>query len=190
MDLFLFNRILQGMIKTPFTSQEFLRFTISDDLVTTYEQSWQLDQVQVGISIYDGKDIDKEYNDWNTSNKSLREDLLRSYQPHFEQHILSMEQFKALFPEDPKQRVCHYTHLSDHDFDELRKKGGIKTKNGRGRYMEIDRLNSNKEYFFNNIVLCCYWANNAKMDEFTEPEFSSSVGPAMEAVFRKRMNSA
>lgn len=177
------------MIATPFTSRDFLDFQITDELVANYEQSWQLDRVQVGNRTYDGKSIDKEYSEWNTANTLTRADLFKSYQSHFERYVLTMIQFKELFPEDSKRRVCHYTHLSDYDFEELRKQGGIKTKNARGRYMEIDRLNSNKEYFYKNIVLCCYWANNAKTDEFTYPEFMTCVGPAMEAVFRKRLNS-
>ena len=38
--------------------------------------------------------------------------------------------------------------------------------------MEIDRIKANHEYLKDNVVLACYWCNNAKSDEFSEPEFT------------------
>lgn len=177
------------MIRDQFTREDFLAFQASDELITYYEQSWQSDQLIVNEALHDPKEIDQEYKEWNTNNELFKNELLASYEPYFQKSVLPLDQFKELFPNDPKLRVCHYTNLSDYYFEELRKKGGIKTKNARGRYMEIDRLNSNKEYFRNNIVLCCYWANNAKTDEFTEPEFLKSVGPALGEIFRARIKS-
>lgn len=189
LELFLFDLILTQKIDVPFTAEEFLAFQASDKLVTKYELSWQVDSFKVEDRTFLMIEVDKKYQEWNSRNRELKASLFKSYRTHFKKSVLSIEKFKKVFVEDPKKRICHYTHLSDYDFQELRKAGGIKTKNARGRFMEIDRLNSNKEYSDDNIVLCCYWANNAKTDEFTYPEFFTFVGPAMEKVFRERLNS-
>lgn len=52
--------------------------------------------------------------------------------------------------------------------------------------MEVDRLRANEGYIDNNIVLCCYWCNNAKTDEFTADEFKP-IGLAIGEVFKNRL---
>jgi hypothetical protein len=188
MELFLFESLLRSRIENSLNDSEFLAFRPSDELVAKLELAWQSDEIEFGGNKLFTKDIDAAILDWLGRNESTSKNLFGAYQSHFEEFVLSFDQFKDVFPEDPKRRICHYTHLSDYDFEILRRQGGIKTKNARGRYMEIDRLNSNREYYRDNIVLCCYWANNAKTDEFTYPEFLSYVGPAMEVVFKKRLD--
>lgn len=187
LELFLFDLIIKEQISYPVKESDFIQFQVSDWLVLVYEQSWQTDEIVINNKIQITSGIDKKYKEWGNSNEVTKKSLFKAYESHFEKTVLSFDQFKEVFPEDPKMRICHYTNLSDFDFQELRRKQGLKTKNARGRYMEIDRLNSNKEYFYDNIVLCCYWANNAKTDEFTYPEFKNLVGPAMEKVFRERL---
>ncbi len=186
LELFLFDATLRGATNQ-FEVTEFLSFRPSDQLIARLEEAWQKDEIQVDGNIFSTKTIDTIILNWLASNRAMSDNWLLSYHEYFELSVLSFEQFKQVFPEDSRKRICHYTGLSDFDFEQLRKRAGIKTKNARGRYMEIDRLNSNKEYSADNIVLCCYWANNAKTDEFTYPEFLQYVGPAMEKVFRERI---
>lgn len=180
LELFLFDRILNSRVQEGINTEDFLAFRAPDELVAKYERAGQMNRDEA-------RHIDTAYEDWESANTQTRRELLKAYEPHFEMEILTIVQFKKVFLEGPNNRKCHYTKLTEHEFNLLREKGEVKTKNSRGRYMEIDRLNSNKEYLVGNIVLCCYWANNAKTDEFTEPEFLSSVGPAMAEVFRKRL---
>jgi len=60
-------------------------------------------------------------------------------------------------------------------------------KSERGWNLEIDRKNSNYEYTKDNCVMCCYWCNNAKTDEFTYPEFKE-IGLAFKQVWDKRLS--
>ena len=45
---------------------------------------------------------------------------------------------------------------------------------------------ANKEYTEANSVLCCYWCNNAKTDEYSEKEFIP-VGQQMRLLWNKRL---
>lgn len=52
--------------------------------------------------------------------------------------------------------------------------------------MEIDKIESDKEYAKCNIVLSCYWCNNAKTDEFSLDEFKS-IAKGINAAWNKRL---
>lgn len=188
LELFLFESVLETRLQTRISIEHFLSFKPSDSLIDRLEEAWQKEEIQVEASAVYTSFIDSSIVDWLSKNESLTKNLLGQYEKLFGESVLTFGQFTQVFPEDPRKRICHYTGLSDFDFEEMRKNGKIKTKNARGRFMEIDRLNSNREYYMDNIVLCCYWANNAKTDEFTYPEFVQYVGPAMEKVFRERMS--
>ena len=68
--------------------------------------------------------------------------------------------------------------------------GQIITKRlySRGRTLEIDRINPNDDYNMNNIVLCCYWCNNAKTDEFSYEDFIE-IGKEIRKIWEKRLKS-
>ena len=84
---------------------------------------------------------------------------------------------------------CHYCGINEEDLSKLRKQGQIFTKRlpTRGRKLEIDRKDPNLPYdVFSNLVLCCYWCNNAKTDEYTELEFKS-IGKVIGSIWKKRL---
>ena len=64
---------------------------------------------------------------------------------------------------------------SDRLLDEKLKENGISeyglTIRERGRKLEVDQINPKKGYTENNILLTCYWCNNAKTDTFFVSEF-------------------
>jgi len=47
------------------------------------------------------------------------------------------------------------------------------TKRARGYKLEVDQIIPDKGYIEGNIILCCYWCNNAKTDTFTVKEFKN-----------------
>ncbi len=187
LELYLFNRCYYEY-DLDFSEDDFILFEIDDHLVELYERSWSLDNddkfsVNQKLSI---EEIDDRIHVWNKANANKKKKLLIAYQQRFHS-VLSMEELKEVYPENDSDRVCFYTELSDQDISRFRAAGQIKTKVSRGRIMEIDRLNSNKEYSKANIVLACYWANNAKTDEFTVDEFKNEIGPGIREVFQKRV---
>jgi 5-methylcytosine-specific restriction endonuclease McrA len=58
----------------------------------------------------------------------------------------------------------------------------------RGKKLEFDRKISDASYDdLNNIVLACYWCNNAKTDTFTHEEFKE-VGKVFANIWKNRFN--
>ena len=113
------------------------------------------------------KEIDEMFKIWLAENKT---------KPFKDIYILSFmkkEFFVKFYGNDSDHRSCHYCGISEKQIQQLIDKDEIKTKRlaTRGRTMEIDRIRPNDDYDDANIVFCCYWCNNAKTDEFTEPEF-------------------
>lgn len=184
LELFLFDQCLKQQGLENISRAAFISFKISDELVVDYERSWQ---VKTGtISGVDVDKIDEAIVGWNEKNKSLKEILYEEYKSNFDS-VLTLYSFASIYPENRSMRKCVYCNITEGQVDQLRANNKIHTKNARGKHLEIDRLNSNKEYEKENIVLACYWCNNAKMDEFTYDEFKLTIGPAMDELWSKRM---
>ncbi len=68
---------------------------------------------------------------------------------------------------------CEYCETFLKDIRSLININKIRNKRSdtRGYCLELDRKDPNYEYFKDNVVLSCYWCNNAKTDEFTYKEF-------------------
>ena len=187
LELFLFSLSYKEELLN-FTFDDFRKFSIEDSLVSKYETSWNLSgedhfSVNNRVTI---EEIDDGIKKWEIQNSEFKNELLNDYKKHFD-GVLGYDELVELFPENPNDRVCYYTGLSDSDLESLRHRKLIYTKRARGRIMEIDRINSNREYSKDNIVLACYWANNAKTDEFTIEEFTDEIGPGIRKIFQNRM---
>ena len=66
-----------------------------------------------------------------------------------------------------EEKKCYYCNLSEDDLDSLNNQYGHINKRypKRGKVLEIDRKISSVSYLnINNLVLSCYWCNNAKTD--------------------------
>lgn len=76
---------------------------------------------------------------------------------------------------DKYSRACEYCKVTEEKINTLIKNKLIYTKRNyaRGRSMEVDKRDPAKPYVLSNLVMSCYWCNNAKTDEFTEEEFKS-----------------
>jgi len=157
--------------------------------VILYEKAWQLPEEDRLIEggpqmLY----IDELIQNWHEQNKKLEDLLLKEYKALFYTDYFPYSEFIKLFDQDPFNRKCHYCGITDQDIELLRNKGKINTKQFRGYCMEIDRINSNHEYRPENVVLACYWCNNAKSDEFTSAEFIDHIGPGIGNVWQERKN--
>ena len=84
-------------------------------------------------------------------------------------------------------RKCHYCGLTEQEMSTLWEKYPNLTKRGRGRKLEIERLQPNLDYRnLTNLVFCCYWCNNAKTDTFTSDEFSE-IGKVINKIWQDRL---
>lgn len=96
---------------------------------------------------------------------------IKEWESYYVQNI-----FPDLFPFDnfqhlTSQQACYYCGITPNEINKLADLGRLYKKKDRGWNLEIDRLDSNREYSPENCVMCCYWCNNAKTDEFTSEEF-------------------
>jgi hypothetical protein len=68
---------------------------------------------------------------------------------------------------------CHYCKVTQAELDIINNPETIvNSRPRRGKTFEIDQRNSKGGYSnLKNLVLSCYWCNNAKTDTFTEDEF-------------------
>lgn len=99
----------------------------------------------------------------------------------------SFLKFKGWFDKVPKE--CHYCKITESEIAQLTKILGHQlTKRKRGRKLEIDRKQPNESYsIIKNLVLSCYWCNNAKTDTFSEEEFKF-IGEAIGKVWKNRLS--
>lgn len=127
------------------------------------------------------KDIAKELNveekqlsKWWEETKSERKEINKIRQ------LWTRKKFSKLqFPEfynwyNALGKKCYYCGITEENIKRLIDNKLIETKRlkTRGRRLELERIKPNESYDnTDNLVLCCYWCNNAKTDEFTEEEF-------------------
>jgi hypothetical protein len=187
LELFLFSRCHRARQIGNFEFSDIKWFEVTDVLVDDYLRAWNLDEFE---RLNDGgltmKEIDEAIELWTINNASLKAELFEKYRLNFITDFFPFPDFEKIYDRDPEKRICHYCHINDKEIELLDAKSQIKTKRPRGYMMEIDRIKANYEYSKENIVLACYWCNNAKSDEFSEPEFLYHIGPGIEKVWELR----
>jgi 5-methylcytosine-specific restriction endonuclease McrA len=187
LDLFFFEMavknedIYEGLINI----ERFRNFRISKEIKELYiNVYWQIDDVNSIIyNDFTAKDIYYKIKDWSISYKtqvlSLKQDYIKNSFPT----IFPMDSFEELC----KGTSCYYCKITKEKIDELiQKKRLFKKHITRGWTLEIDRKRPNEEYTPENSVLCCYWCNNAKTDEFCDREFLI-IGTAIEQIWNARL---
>jgi hypothetical protein len=108
--------------------------------------------------------------------------------------VWTIKKFTPLFEDfynwhNALERKCHYCDITEAEISELLNSSRLATKriSTRGRKLEFDRKEPNLSYDnLDNIVLCCYWCNNAKTETFTHSEFIE-VGKAIRNIWKQRM---
>lgn len=86
-------------------------------------------------------------------------------------------------------KKCFYCGITEQEIKLLIDNNWLTTKRlkTRGRKLELDRKQSELPYSnLENLVLSCYWCNNAKTDTFTHEEFLE-VGRIIGDIWKKRM---
>ena len=103
--------------------------------------------------------------------------------------IISGEQLYSIYQWWISQtKECHYCKIKETELEELRNIPGHINKRypKRGKSLEIDRKKSDLPYTnVSNLVLACYWCNNAKTDTFTESEFLK-IGKVIQEIWNDR----
>ncbi len=85
-----------------------------------------------------------------------------------------------------QEKVCHYCGIKESESQEIVLTGILKSKRfpqkgklgrgqSRGVWLEIDRLEPNKDYSINNCVLSCYFCNNDKSDVFHGDDYKKFI---------------
>jgi hypothetical protein len=165
-----------------FSVEEFTRFEIQDNLVKEYTAVYWQQKVNYLIR---GKKIESIHNEIQTlkKNKAVIENCKSYYLKEIFPKVFSKEEYDGMTSDE--SAPCFYCGINKHRINRLANSQKLYKKNLRGWNMEIDRFNSNYEYNPGNCVLCCYWCNNAKTDEFTKDEFKI-IGAAIAEVWKSR----
>ena len=108
------------------------------------------------------------------------------YNRNYQKNIMPFNSFTKIW--DIKERACAYCGVNETQIKELIDNNKIKTKRvySRGKTMEIDKKEADGEYETKNIVLSCYWCNNAKTDEFDIDDFEE-IAKGINKVWSKRL---
>lgn len=182
--LFLFDTFLKGEIenKGPNNYQSFFP---NELLIKKYSLTRQLPkesdripdtQIEVG-------QFDKALKKWLTENKNFTNEYKNIFQ---RKRFISLNEFKEFYQEK-KNPSCFYCGITEDVIEKLITEQKINTKRLliRGRTLEVDKKDPKGKYEKDNMVLCCYWCNNAKTDEFTHEEFIN-VGNEIREIWKKR----
>jgi hypothetical protein len=180
MNLFIYDLAIQN--KTEFTLDDFNSYKISTDRVGEYTTVyWQKDRTHPITSQRTIDDIYHAMVDIRNRNEPMIKECEKYYVEHYFPTIFSEEKLKEFDLQDS----CGYCGITKKDIQTLREYKGLRKKHERGWNLELDRLDSNFEYKPDNCVMCCYWCNNAKTDEFTATEFKA-IGEVMHQIWQER----
>ncbi len=193
------------------TFEDKLRFILYENLIIKKVENLLIDENILVINNNTIKKFKDDYKDmadvrernekidqWINKNKSKVGELKNLYKEEFKKN-LKLEQFKEFYGQDNDKRQCEYCKITESQISELIQNERIVTKRiySRGRKMEVDRKepnglytlserNKNGKFLNSNIVLSCYWCNNAKTDEFSYEEFKK-VGKVFEQIWKERL---
>jgi len=182
LDLFLFKTSLNKAYPVDFSN--FPTFVIDDSLIKEYTTIYWQESVE--HEIRDGKTINDIYFEikvWKEEYKKEISSIRKDYVDNQFKSIYPPEKFDELL----KENHCHYCGITIERVKELALKRKLFKKSSRGWSLEIDRIDSNKEYRHENCVMACYWCNNAKTDEFNKEEFKR-IGETIGEIWNERLD--
>jgi len=182
-ELYLIKCYLDDKSLKNVSSENFKTFNYNDSEIHRCIKAFQVGK---GQDIFENEavsNLDNVITEWFKVNELI------NYKNFFlHKRIINKDEFIAFYGDDEKNRKCEYCDISEQEINLLLDQGLIYTKRlrTRGLSMEIDRIEPNKGYVEGNIVLCCYWCNNAKTDEFSAKEFKP-IGELIGKTLRKRL---
>lgn len=199
LEIFIFNASLNEEItdigKLKF--EDFKNFDLSKnaDIVDKYTYSWQLNNTDD----FCGKIVDKIDNDFDNYFQKKYNEFYDEYKKNF---YLSENQLEEILEkgrckdENDHSLQCHYCGITKNIIDRIIKETNTQVSSkkrfytkrfyNRGKNLEIDQRDPNLGYNKDNIVLSCYWCNNAKSDEFKYREFKTFIAPAIRQIWEDR----
>ena len=155
---------------------------IPDEYIKKYKDLYK--------NMRDIRDRNKKIKKWVKDHKCEIKKFKKTYKEVFEKNQISKNNFRNIYGNNNEKdkRKCHYCGISEAQIEKLADKSKIKTKRfySRGKTMEIDQLDPEDGYNKDNIVLACYWCNNAKTDEFDEDEFKP-IAKQIKKIWNKRL---
>ena len=181
-NLFVFNQVINNINTCEI--EEFRNFQINDDIIKLYTTEYWQGKKEFKISKKTIQEIYLEIQAFKSKFDFESKGLQEYYIKNEFAKLLTEADYSTLIA----QKNCHYCKITKEEINVLAEKKLINKKNLRGYTLEIDRLNSNKEYYKENCVMACYWCNNAKTDEFTQEEFLI-IGKEIRNVFMARLKS-
>lgn len=145
--------------------------TTLDPTIFKIDPKIKKDFAELYKEMKDLRDINQKTKVFIDQSKPYIKDTRKKYTDHFHNNIMSLEEFTSLWEID--ERCCGYCGISEKQIEAMCQTDSIETKRfySRGKTMEIDKIRPGGEYSKENIILSCYWCNNAKTDEFTLSEF-------------------
>jgi hypothetical protein len=189
LNYYLFQKLIQSGNFIGICDSDFLEFEINEVIINHFKAA---NKVFAGKARSSDKltieEIDKKIELWDKEYNEMEHELLAVYRNHFMESVYPLDDFKRLYPKEKSRRRCHYCGLSETQIEFLKNKNQIYTKSPtRGNSMEFDRFDSHYEYSKGNVVLACFWCNNAKTDEFSKKEFEEILGPAFRQIWLQRL---
>jgi len=184
LELYLFKLFLNRELKHA-EPQNFSTFSPDETIIDNYRRVRQLKSKEVFSGITISK-IDEMFVEW------YKVTNLKPYEEKFREifkNKLEFSEFEKVYTSDTEKNQCHYCGITEYDIEKLKDKSEIKTKRlqTRGEKMEIDRIVPSGDYSKTNIILACYWCNNAKTDEFSYFEFKKFVAPKIQEIWEIRL---
>lgn len=183
-DLFLIRSYLDNSSLKQATLQSFESFNYNDARIKECLKAYQLPSDNSEFQKRSLKELDKAIELWHDNHN------LKDYKEHFcKTHLISESEFMEFYGMNDQERTCGYCKINEDEFGRIIDKELISTKrlSTRGRTMEVDQMDPNKGYRRENLILTCYWCNNAKTDEFTYKEFIP-IGESIGQIFRDRLD--
>jgi len=175
-------------------AKDFFNRTDKDEIIENNRKSWQKSKNDEPI-LDDDKyknlkvgDVNDKLKGWYKSEPNM--ELFKVLKTWYKENLfITKEEFQKIYGQDEDDRTCGYCGITEKQIHKLIDNDKILTKRlySRGRSFEVDKKEPNKDYTEDNIVLSCYWCNNAKTDEFSYKEFKETIGKAIKQVWLERL---
>jgi 5-methylcytosine-specific restriction endonuclease McrA len=185
-EAYLFDCLMQAKVKAV-ELEKFLQFAFTksseiEDWKETIAQNMDEEYTSHDFLRYKNKVLEA----FNENNEGLKKEFKKVYRQRFGER-LQEAQFAEFFRSADH---CYYCKITLTQLKDLSERKLIKTKRKyiKGKSLEIDKKDPNGFYEIDNMVLCCYWCNNAKTDEYTAEEFLE-VSRGVKSVWDQRLKS-
>jgi 5-methylcytosine-specific restriction endonuclease McrA len=97
---------------------------------------------------------------------------------------MTLEEFATWYNTQNGRHECHYCRLPEAVLPDIQ----ARTQVGHPlKRLGLDRIDNDRGYSVDNIVLCCFPCNKAKGNVFSQDEMKKQVGPSISKIWRNRV---